>query len=99
MYLLLNFPKPFVNPSKEGRTNLLNVTLNTFYYRYIGVGHRIVHHTDSATGNPLLSDVLYALSNRIMHTTAYGIPAVESLVGTGKSPMVGPLRFPGRPLN
>ena len=70
---------------KEGNV-LFNDALNTFYLRLYGVGHMVKDHSDSEIGNPLPPHqllfplqrfILYALSHRIAHTTAFVTPVME----------------------
>ena len=84
---------------KEGRDILLNNTLRTFYYDYIGIRHMVKNHIDSEAGNPvpsfhgLLFSVgskgsFYALYHRqdnTYHNLLYTI--CGALVGMGKTQM------------
>ena len=46
-----------LNKRKEGNV-LFNDALNTFYLQLYGVRHMVTDHSDSETGNPLLTNGL-----------------------------------------
>ena len=51
--------------TKEGRKEMFNDALNTFYLRLYGVRHMVKDHSDSDRGNPLLSHgLLFPISSK-----------------------------------
>ena len=66
--LLLSFFWLFIYSGEKGRKEgnvLFNDALNTFYLRLYGVRHMVKDHSDSESGNPLLSHgLLFPISSK-----------------------------------
>ena len=69
--------QPYAGTAGRETDGLVNDALNTFYLRLYGVRHMVNDHSDSDRGNPLILFYMHHPTDRIAHTTAFGIPVVE----------------------